>query len=120
MRQESGLTMEFINTQKLLAKSRARREQKLVRQAREKTFKVAGVLRAKYQAAEVFLYGSLAWGGFTSHSDIDLFVVGFQGKYWDMCLHAERIARPFKVSIVCTEDASASLRREVLDRGEAL
>jgi len=120
MRQESGLTTEFINTQKLLAKSRAKSEQKLVRRAREKTSKVAGVLRAKYQAAEVFLYGSLAWGGFSGHSDIDLFVVGFQGKYWDMYLDAERIAMPFNVCIVCAEDASASLRREVFDRGESL
>lgn len=120
MRQESGLTPEFIDTHKLLAKSRARREQKLARQAREKAVKVARMLKAKYQADEVFLYGSLAWGGFTGHSDIDLFVVGFQGKYWDMCLDAERIARPFNVSIVCAEDASASLRQEVFDRGEAL
>ena len=73
-----------------------------------------------YQVGEVFLYGSLAWGGFTENSDIDLFLTGCRGSYWDMLRDAENLARPFKISIVCEEDASPSLKREVLQKGVRL
>ena len=37
--------------------------------------KVSKLLQQNYGANKVYLYGSLAWGNFNMHSDIDLYVV---------------------------------------------
>ncbi|MGQ9533511.1 MAG: nucleotidyltransferase family protein [Desulfotomaculales bacterium] len=99
---------------------RAARQRALVRRARACAGKIARLLKRKYGVGGVFLYGSLARGGFAEHSDIDLLVTGFRGSYWEMLLEAERLARPFRVSIVCEEDASPSLRQEVAREGVPL
>ncbi|MGI9860893.1 nucleotidyltransferase domain-containing protein [Moorella naiadis] len=46
-------------------------------EARAKAQKVAVWLKEKYGVDRVYLFGSLAWGGFHSRSDIDLLVRGF-------------------------------------------
>ena len=102
---------EFMRLRRLLAEKRHKRKLALGEKARSCAQKVAAMLKTKYQVGEVFLYGSLAWGGFTENSDIDLFVAGYRESYWDVLLEAENLARPFKVSTVCEEDASPSLKR---------
>jgi predicted nucleotidyltransferase len=82
--------------------------------------RIARTLKSKYGAEKVFLYGSLAWGGFREDSDIDLLVCGYQGSYWDILVEVERLASPFQVSLVGLEDASPSLRAEVFARGVPL
>lgn len=48
-------------------------------EALSKAREAARVLREKYGALKVYLYGSLAWSPiFTVHSDIDLLVEGFR------------------------------------------
>jgi predicted nucleotidyltransferase len=117
MFQEASLSEDFIKVHQFLLKNKAEREQELFKTAWSYVQKVAEMIKTKYRVKDIFLYGSLAWGGFTEHSDLDLFLVGFQGKYWDMLLEAERLSRPFVVSIVCEEDASSSLKKEVLRKG---
>ncbi|NLG84639.1 MAG: nucleotidyltransferase domain-containing protein [Firmicutes bacterium] len=70
---------------------------------------VAELLKNKYGARAVFLYGSLAWGGFHEASDIDLLVQGFRGEFWPMYLEAERLAAPFELNLVLAEEAGSSL-----------
>jgi predicted nucleotidyltransferase len=113
----TGLSREFLNMHHRLLKINFRRRRELIKKARSKAGKMAKMLKTYYRAREVYLYGSLAWGGFAEGSDIDLLVVGFTGNYWEMYLKAERFARPFAISIVCAEDASASLKRDVLQKG---
>lgn len=74
---------EFMRLRRLLAERRHKRKLTLVKKARSCAQKVADMLKTKYRVREVFLYGSLAWGGFTENSDIDLLVAGYRGSYWD-------------------------------------
>ncbi|MGB9868164.1 MAG: nucleotidyltransferase domain-containing protein [Bacillota bacterium] len=46
------------------------------------------------------MYGSLAWGGFSPGSDIDLFIEGVRGNFRDMYLAAERMGAPFEIRLV--------------------
>jgi len=114
------LSREFLNMHHQLLKIRSRRRRELIKKARSKAGKVAKMLKTNYRAREVYLYGSLAWGGFAEGSDIDLLVVCFTGNYWEMYVEAERVARPFAISIVCAEDASSSLKQEVFRKGVLL
>ena len=86
-----------------------KREEALRERAREKARLVADVLKKKFGARQVILFGSLARGDFREGSDIDLLVEGISGSYWDAYLSAERAAAPFVVSLVCLEDASPAL-----------
>ncbi|HHY39010.1 MAG TPA: nucleotidyltransferase domain-containing protein [Clostridia bacterium] len=81
---------------------------------------VSELLKRKYGASSVILYGSFAEGGYHDHSDIDLLVYDFKGPYWEMYSEAEQIAAPFKVSVVCSEDASPSLIEHVREKGVTL
>lgn len=114
------LSEEFLRMRRLVLRDRAGRGRALIENARIKADGVARMLKECYGVKQVYLYGSLAWGGFAKGSDIDLFAVGFQGNYWEMYGKAERIACPFQVSIVCEEDAFPTLKESVLKRGMLL
>lgn len=64
-----------------------------------------------------YTIGFFAEGGFHDHSDIDLLVYDFKGPYWEMYSEAQKITAPFKVSVVCSEDASPSLIEHVREKG---
>ncbi|MGI9861185.1 nucleotidyltransferase domain-containing protein [Moorella naiadis] len=111
---------EFDRLQRLLNQQHAcaleRRRQLAWQKARE----VAAFLRANYGVQQVILYGSLARGDFQEASDIDLYVTGFTGPYWQMLARAGRLAAPFDISIVCAEDALPSLQKEIAREGVAI
>lgn len=108
---------EFRRLRRALVRRRRQQDAARIRQAREKAARVCDLLKRDYGVTEVYLYGSLAWGGFGEASDIDLLVVGAKGSYWQMYLAAESAAAPFPVHLVDLADASPSLREEVLRRG---
>jgi predicted nucleotidyltransferase len=90
------------------------------RQAFEAAKRAGDLLRSKYKAQKVFLYGSLAWSKlFNIHSDIDLLVDGYAtiGNYWRMVSEVEEIAFPFQPSILLSEDASKNLLEKVYREG---
>jgi len=89
-------------------------------QAWQKAKDAAVMLKQDYGVKEVYLYGSLAWGGFDWDSDIDLYLVGFEGNYWAAYCEAEAITSPIKVSLACEEDCMDSLKAKVLMEGELL
>lgn len=115
--ESGGLSDEFLRMRELVLRDRARRNRVLFEDARIKAEDIAKMLKENYEVKQVYLYGSLAWGGFAEGSDIDLFAIGFKGNYWEMYNRAKRIAFPFMVSIVCEEDALPSLKEDVLKRG---
>ena len=85
--------------------------------------RAARLLREKYHAQRVFLYGSLAWSKhFDRHSDIDLLVEGCSEieKYWRLVNEVDEITAPFPPSVLLSEDASGSLREKVLRKGVLL
>jgi len=92
-------------------------------QAMEKAKAAARLLKEKYKAERVYLFGSLLWGRhFTERSDIDLLVVGFPraASYWKMLCDLEEVASPFEVNAVLAEDAFASLKERVFREGKEL
>lgn len=90
--------------------------------ARERARAVAQLLHERYGARAVYLYGSLAWGGFRSGSDIDLLIVGGPppAAWWRMEVDAEAAAAPFPVSIVSADRALPTLREKVFSQGVRL
>lgn len=85
--------------------------------AMERALRIADLLRARYSASAVTLYGSLAEACFHDRSDIDILVEGFRGNFWEMYVLADEMARPFDLSVVCIEDAADSLIEYARERG---
>jgi len=106
MKKSSG---QFSSLRQAILRKREEEIQRLERKAWEKARAVASLLKENYQVTSVILYGSLAWGGFHQGSDIDLFLEGFRGDYWQMYLAVERVADPFEVSLVLAEEAAPTL-----------
>ena len=73
-------------------------------------------------ARRVWLFGSLAEGGFEEDSDIDLAVEGLPAGAAPFRAAAELddLARPFRVDLVPIEDASDALRERILQHGESI
>lgn len=111
---------EFDRLRRLLIQQRARELQKRRELAWQKAREVASFLREAYGARQVILYGSLARGNFRETSDIDLYVEGLAGSYWQMLAWAGRPATPFEISIICAEDALPSLQEEIAREGVAI
>ncbi|WP_276661818.1 nucleotidyltransferase family protein [Syntrophomonas wolfei] len=114
---QKGLSQEFLDTflQNRHKNEKARKERN--EQARQKASKIAVLLKDKYQAKKVYLYGSLVWGKFHERSDIDILVVNLKGDYWKAWVEVEATADPFPFDLVCYEDAFPSLREKVLEQG---
>lgn len=89
--------------------------------ALDKASRAAAFLKEKY-GVRVYLFGSLAWGGFWERSDIDLAVEGFNdprnylkvfGEVWD-------IVSPFNVDLVLFQDIDEGFRQEIVSKGVVL
>ncbi len=80
--------------------------------------RIANLLKARYSASVVTLYGSLAETCFHDRSHLDILVEGFRGQYWEMYVMADKIAGPFDLSIVCIEDAQDTLIEYARERGD--
>ncbi|OIQ09979.1 nucleotidyltransferase domain protein [Moorella thermoacetica] len=114
------MTQEFARLKRLLDIKREEELDKRRALAWQKAREVASFLRDVYGVQQVILYGSLARGDFQKMSDIDLYIRGFEGPYWQMLARAGRLAAPFDVSIVCAEEALPSLQEEVAREGVEL
>jgi len=86
-------------------------------EALQKVQHIAQLLKNTYRAEKVYLYGSLAWGGFDRYSDIDIYVIGLTGNYWQAYREVEAIATPIPVNVTCNEDCLEGLREKVLEKG---
>ncbi len=118
--QQDTFSPGFMDKYHLLQEQEASSRQELADLALAKVADIARMLEERYGVRAVYLYGSLAWGGFGRGSDLDLLVTGFKGDFWSMYLNAEAIALPFEMNLVCAEDAHPSLRDEVGRRGVLL
>ncbi|MDD2299123.1 MAG: nucleotidyltransferase domain-containing protein [Fermentimonas sp.] len=116
----NGVCSDFHSIRKHLISLEDRDKQQHCQLAIEKAHEIAKVLRMKHGVKQVYLYGSLAWGGFDLYSDIDLFLVGMNGNYWQALSDAENIAAPIEVSLACEEDCLNSLKEKVLAKGVLL
>jgi predicted nucleotidyltransferase len=86
----------------------------------ERARRIANLLKVRYSASAVTLFGSLAETCFQDKSGIDILVEGFRGQYWKMYVIADEIAGPFDLSIVCIEDAQDTLIEHAREGGICL
>ncbi len=101
------------------ARARERRESD-ARAARERAQVIAEALRDRHGATAVYLFGSVAWGGFHEGSDIDLAVVGLTARALALAAaDAEAIAeRP--ITLLDLDEAPVSLSRRIREEGVRL
>jgi uncharacterized protein len=92
----------------------ARRER-----AMEISREAAHILKKKYRATRVVLFGSLARGSlFAPTSDIDLYAEGVPGSlFFEAEAEVEEIAKGFRVDLVEREECPPQLLREIEDEG---
>lgn len=114
------MQLEFSQVRERLLRQEEAEKQDYCFQALQKANDLAVMFKQKYKVKRVYLYGSLAWGGFDQHSDIDLFLLGFQGNYWKAFSDAEAMAAPIPVSLACEEDCWESLKEKVMKKGVLL
>lgn len=98
---------------KLTAEQEAEREAKI-----DLARRVAHMLRKKYAASRVILFGSLAhqaW--YHDKSDIDLAVEGLGELYFKAWGDAEQIVNGRKIDLIDMEMASDSLRKAIERKG---
>ena len=117
---ESKKQLEFRQVRESLLEQVETERQDYYLQALQKANDLAVMFKQKYKVKRVYLYGSLVWGGFDQHSDLDLFLVGFEGNYWKAFSDAEAIAAPIQVSLACEEDCLESLKEKVMKKGVLL
>lgn len=93
-------------------------------EARALARRAAEILVRDFGARRVYLFGSVTGktsAPFGPRSDVDLAVEGLPGKRYFEALGAlEEIIAQYDFDLVPFEDASASLRRRVLEVGELL
>lgn len=91
----------------------------LEERARRLVPELAQHLRVAYGASRVFLFGSLAWGGFRWGSDIDLAAEGLPAGHalYRASAELDEMAKPFRVELVALEDASDELVSKIAERG---
>ncbi|MDI3310516.1 MAG: nucleotidyltransferase domain-containing protein [Thermoanaerobacterium sp.] len=94
------------------------------KEAFDRVYKIAKILKEKYFVDKVILYGSLARDDhFDNLSDIDIFIDGWDDSkfnYWAMLIDVENVAKPYKISIVTQKEAYKSLLNEILREGRII
>lgn len=106
--------------QAMILRERAETQKRLQAEALSRAKGTADFLKREYGVSKVILYGSLTDGFFHERSDIDILIEGFSGPFWEMHSAVDRLAEPFPLSIVCSEDADESLLKHVFDKGVPL
>lgn len=96
--------------------ARQRREQAdRVSRARALAYRAARLLKERFAARQVILFGSLARQDFFhSRSDIDLAVAGIKSQdFWRAWSALDTLAPEFELDLVALEAASPALRQEL-------
>ncbi len=90
-------------------------------EALKKARAAAKFLKEKY-GVQVYLFGSLAWGGFWEKSDIDLALEGLDDpkQYLKVFGEAWEVVSPFELDLVMFQDIDDDFRNEIRSRGVAL
>jgi predicted nucleotidyltransferase len=86
-----------------------------------KTQKAADFLKERY-GVRVYLFGSLAWGGFWERSDIDMAVEGFSDTKNYLKLYGEvwNIISNYNLDLVLIQDIDEDFKKKILTRGVIL
>lgn len=97
-----------------------RQSQRLAQAARRDLDQIVRVLRERYDAQRVILFGSLVKGRFTAESDIDLAVAGLAPvDFFAAYAEVNRVSR-FQVDVKPLESLHPHFYRRVLAQGEVI
>ena len=89
--------------------------------ARSLADEAARLLRQRYGASRVVAYGSLARGGFSELSDVDLCAWGIASEYWCKAPgDVYDLDREIDLNLVLAQDASQALMAEIEKDGRDL
>jgi len=111
--------VEYVSVWKKREKDEARKRSLALRKAKA----AAKVLKEKYEAEEVLLFGSLLWRPdfLWAGTDIDLLVKGLEGeRYFEILAEISEISRPFHVDLIPFEKAWPSIKKRALKEGVRL
>ncbi|NTV48690.1 MAG: nucleotidyltransferase domain-containing protein [Geobacteraceae bacterium] len=79
---------------------------------------LAKVLKERFHASKVMLFGSVTRTDFSQWSDIDLAVWGISiSDYYKAVAYVSGYSSVFKVDLVDAEDCSQSLRQHIIQNG---
>ncbi len=81
---------------------------------------LARMLRERYGATRVWLFGSLAWGEPDARSDLDLAVEGLPTERYFSALGELLMSAPASVDLVRMEEAPAALVGRIREAGVVL
>ena len=106
----------------LLARARQRQAEGETRRAelRARLPALAQLLRSSYGARDVFLFGSLAWGGFHARSDVDVAVSGIDPERRRDAEVAACGVMSATVELFRLESLPVAFRDRILREGEAI
>ena len=105
-----------------IEKRQARETESIRRDAKDKAKKIAPMLKEKYGAKRVILFGSIVKGSYLhKRTDIDLLVEGIKSNdFLRAGADAWTISSPFDVDIVPVERADQYLLSRALEEGVEL
>lgn len=119
----SQVTAADMARYRATAQERAAQEQQAqlrrADQARGLAGEAAKLLREKFGAGRVILFGSLARGDrFHQRSDLDLAVEGIRPQdFWRAWAALDRLGHEFELDLVDVETASPALRQQIEQEG---
>lgn len=89
-----------------------------LQQARQIAKQAADILKEKFGAKQVVLFGSLAQDMFHQRSDIDLAVEGIDSKqFWQAWNTLDTLGPEFEIDLVAMETVSPKLRQQIEQEG---
>ena len=107
---------EYDSLWRAREKDQKRKGNSAIKKARS----ITKFLKEKYQAKEVFLFGSLIWRPdfIWTGTDIDLMVKGLKcERYFEILADVLTIAHPFHIDLIPFEKAEPSIKKRVLKEG---
>ncbi|MFW5999635.1 MAG: nucleotidyltransferase family protein [Halanaerobiaceae bacterium] len=106
---------------------RKREKEEIIRQkkkaGRKKAYRISQLLKNKYQAQRVILFGSLSQKSehpVHQRTDIDIAFRAQNYDFFELFGEASDIAEPFQVDLVPLEEASSALKNRIKYYGEEI
>ena len=112
-------TTEYLSIWKEREAEEARRRDLAIKRAKA----VANILRKKYKAKDVILFGSLIWRPkfLWQGTDIDLLVTGLEdAKYFEILADVAEAAHPFHLDLIPCEKAWPAVKERAQKEGMKL
>jgi predicted nucleotidyltransferase len=121
----SAIDKTAMERYRATAMKRAHEQEEATAKRRERASQIvrraADLLRSEFGASKVILFGSLARGEFTLHSDIDLMAWGIdRHEYFVAVARLQDLSPEFKIDLIEGEHCRSTLSRAAIAEGVEL